>query len=56
MITLFAIVAIFGLLWLFFESAAKSTSVAPSMYRTSGNGLILIIIGVIGILCVKFLP
>ena len=55
MITFFLIVVIVGVLWLFVESAAKSSSVAPSMVRTSGNGWLLIIVGMIGAMCAGYL-
>lgn len=55
MISFFVIVAVVGLVWLMLESAAKYNSPAPSMYSTSGNGWLLIIIGVVGVLCVGFL-
>ncbi len=55
MTVFFAVVTVVGALWLLLEHNAKYTSVAPSMYRTSGNGWLLIIIGAIGILCVRFL-
>jgi hypothetical protein len=42
MTTLFVIVVVVGILWLILESGAKYGSPAPSMYRTSGNGWILI--------------
>jgi len=56
MMTLFAICAAIGVLWLMLEAAAKSGSVAPSMYRTSGNGWILVIIGAVGLICTRYLP
>jgi hypothetical protein len=52
MTVFFAIVAIVGVLWLMIERAAKYSSPAPSMYYTSGNGWLLIIIGVVGAICV----
>lgn len=55
MIAFFGICAFVGVFWLVLESAARSTSVAPSMYRTSGNGWILILIAVIGAICVSYL-
>jgi hypothetical protein len=51
----FGIIAVVGIVWLMLESGAKYSSPAPSMYTTSGNGWLLIIVGVIGALCVKFL-
>ena len=54
--TLFGICALVGVVWLLFESGAKNSSPAPSMYRTSGNGWILVVVGVVGALCVGFLP
>ena len=54
MISFFAIVAVVGGVWLLLESGAKYSSPAPSMYSTSGNGWMLIIIGVVGVLCVGF--
>jgi uncharacterized membrane protein YeaQ/YmgE (transglycosylase-associated protein family) len=56
MTTLFAICAAVGAVWLVLEAGAKAGSVAPSMYRTSGNGWILILIGVIGAICASYLP
>ncbi len=55
MTVFFAVVVVVGALWLLLENGAKHASVAPSMYRTSGNGWLLIIVGAIGILCVRFL-
>lgn len=55
MTAFFAIVAVVGVVWLMLESGAKYSSPAPSMYATSGNGWLLIIVGVIGALCVGFL-
>ncbi len=43
----FGILVALGLLLLLFEIAAKSASVAPSMYQKSGNGWLLVIIGVV---------
>lgn len=56
MITLFALSAVIGVIMLFFENAAKYSSPAPSMYQTSGYGWIFITIGIIGYVCVSFLP
>lgn len=49
---LFAIFALFGLFAALIELAAKSNSVAPSMYRTSGVGwIIFIVCGLISLAC-----
>lgn len=56
MTSLFGLCAIVGVIWLILESGAKYSSPAPSMYRTSGNGWILVFIGVVGAICVSFLP
>lgn len=56
MTTLFGICAVVGVLWLLLESGAKHGSPAPSMHRTSGNGWILVLVGVIGVICVNYLP
>jgi hypothetical protein len=55
MTAFFGIVAVVGMVWLMLESGAKYSSPAPSMYATSGNGWLLIIIGVVGALCAGFL-
>ena len=54
--TLFVICAIFGFLWVLIEQGAKYSTPAPSMYRTSGDGWLLVVVGVIGFICVSFLP
>lgn len=56
MTTLFLICALVGVIWLILENGAKYSSPAPSMYRTSGNGWVLVLIGAIGWICVRFMP
>lgn len=56
MISLFTLSIIIGAIILFFDRAAKWSSPAPSMYRTSGTGWIFIIGGLIGIGFVSLLP
>ncbi len=56
MTSLFGLCVVVGFLWLFVEHAARMNSPAPSMGRESGNGWILIMVGVIGALCVSYLP
>lgn len=55
MTAFFSIVAVVGVLWLILENGAKHGSPAPSMYQTSGNGWFLVIVGVVGAVCVRFL-
>lgn len=54
MIAFFGIVAVVCLMWLLLELAAKANSAAPSMVRMSGNGWVLVLIGVVGAICVRF--
>lgn len=56
MMTMFAICAAMGVVAVIFENGAKAASIAPSMYRTSGAGWLLVIIGVVGFLCARYLP
>lgn len=55
MTVFFGIVIAVGVLWLLLEAGAKAGSPAPSMYRSSGNGWILVIVGIIGAICVGYL-
>lgn len=54
--TLFVICIVLGFLWVVLEQGAKASSPAPSMYRTSGDGWILVVAGIVGFVCVSFLP
>lgn len=54
MITFFALVIAAGLVWLLVEQGAKYASVAPSMYRASGDGWLLVVLGGVGVLCALF--
>ena len=52
----FFLLMLVGFLWIALEAAAKVSSVAPSMYQTSGFGWLLVIAGIIGEFCIWVLP
>lgn len=56
MIIFFGLVALFGAAMTLADFAAKSNSVAPSMYRSDGTYPLIAIIGLIGMICAKFGP
>jgi hypothetical protein len=53
MITLGTIFVAVGIIWVVLEHGARMASVAPSMYRTSGNGWLLVILGAVIAACGK---